>query len=88
MRRDPVLTTIEEATDLPALDRLRPEWEALWRAVPEATPFQSPAWLIPWWRHVGEGALLVLALRAAGRLVRSPSTATSGRRAASGGSSR
>jgi CelD/BcsL family acetyltransferase involved in cellulose biosynthesis len=69
MRPDPVLTTIEEATDLPALERLRPEWEALWRAVPDATPFQSPAWLIPWWRHVGEGALLVLALRAAGRLV-------------------
>jgi CelD/BcsL family acetyltransferase involved in cellulose biosynthesis len=69
MRPDAVLATIEEVTELSALERLRPEWEALWRAVPDATPFQSPAWLIAWWRHVGEGALLVLALRAAGRLV-------------------
>jgi CelD/BcsL family acetyltransferase involved in cellulose biosynthesis len=69
MRPDAELAVIEEATDLPALERLRPEWEALWHAVPDATPFQSPAWLIPWWRHVGVGALLVLALRAAGRLV-------------------
>ncbi|WP_431270373.1 GNAT family N-acetyltransferase [Dankookia sp. P2] len=37
--------------------------------MPGATPFQSPAWVMPWWRHVGQGALLVLALRAAGRLV-------------------
>jgi CelD/BcsL family acetyltransferase involved in cellulose biosynthesis len=31
--------------------------------VPDATPFQSPDWLIPWWRHIGEGDLLTLAAR-------------------------
>lgn len=69
MRPDLATVVIEEAADLAALELLRPEWEALWQAVPEATPFQSPAWLIPWWRHIGEGALLTLALREAGRLV-------------------
>lgn len=69
MRPDSVMVTLEEIIDLPALERLRPEWQALWHLLPEATPFQLPAWLIPWWRHVGEGALLVLAMREAGRLV-------------------
>ncbi|TCH98114.1 GNAT family N-acetyltransferase [Roseococcus sp. SYP-B2431] len=51
------------------LEALRPEWEALWQEAPKATPFQSPAWLIPWWRHIGEGELLTLALREEGLLV-------------------
>jgi CelD/BcsL family acetyltransferase involved in cellulose biosynthesis len=29
-------------------------WER-WRADACATPFQSPAWIEPWWRHLGEG---------------------------------
>jgi len=53
----------EAITDAAALERLRPAWQALWRQAPEATPFQSPEWLIPWWRHVGEGELLTLAIR-------------------------
>ncbi len=62
---------VEEIGTAEGLERLRPEWAALWRqARPAPTPFQSPAWLIPWWRHVGEGALLTLAARdATGRLV-------------------
>ena len=43
-------------------DALAPAWERLWRADPRATPFQHPAWLRPWWRHVGEGTLLTLAV--------------------------
>ncbi len=47
------------ALDLIADERsmaaLRPEWEALWRRTPSATPFQSPAWLLPWWRQFGTG---------------------------------
>ncbi len=54
--------TVEEATTTADLDRLRPEWEALWAADPSATPFQHPAWLIPWWRHVAEGDLWTLAV--------------------------
>ncbi len=53
------------ATDA-ALHALRPEWEALWRraaAATGATPFQSPAWLLPWWRALGTGRPRAAALR-------------------------
>ena len=55
----------QEIASLAALERLRPEWEALWAQVPDATPFQHPAWLLPWWRHVGRGALAGVAVRSA-----------------------
>ena len=29
------------------------EWWDLWRRDPRATPFQCPAWLGPWWTHLG-----------------------------------
>jgi CelD/BcsL family acetyltransferase involved in cellulose biosynthesis len=44
------------------LQALRPEWERLWRRA-RATPFQSPAWLLPWWKHIGRGELACLAVR-------------------------
>lgn len=47
---------------------LAPEWEALWRRVPNASPFSAPAWLLPWWRHFGTGAPRVAIQRTAGRL--------------------
>lgn len=47
---------------------LGPEWGALWRACPGATPFQSPAWLLPWWRCFGTGAPRVAVLRESGSL--------------------
>jgi CelD/BcsL family acetyltransferase involved in cellulose biosynthesis len=51
------------ATDA-ALHALRPEWEALWRRAAErATPFQSPAWLLPWWRAFGTGRPRAAVLR-------------------------
>jgi CelD/BcsL family acetyltransferase involved in cellulose biosynthesis len=34
----------------------------LWERCPTATPFQSPAWLIPWWRHFAPGELFTLAV--------------------------
>ncbi len=47
-----------------ALRGLRPEWEALWRrAAAAATPFQSPAWLLPWWGAFGTGRPRAAALR-------------------------
>jgi CelD/BcsL family acetyltransferase involved in cellulose biosynthesis len=55
--------------EIAVLEPLRAEWAALWSRVPDATPFQHPAWLIPWWRHVGEGESCTLALREAGELV-------------------
>jgi CelD/BcsL family acetyltransferase involved in cellulose biosynthesis len=60
---------IEEITTTEGLEQLRPEWSALWASCPTATPFQSPEWLIPWWRYIGEGTLWTLALRRAGGLV-------------------
>jgi CelD/BcsL family acetyltransferase involved in cellulose biosynthesis len=60
---------IEEITTSAALEALAPAWSDLWRRAAAATPFQSPAWLIPWWHHFGHGDLLVLAVRELGRLV-------------------
>jgi CelD/BcsL family acetyltransferase involved in cellulose biosynthesis len=60
---------IEEVTTTEALERLRPEWSALRARCPTSTLFQSPEWLIPWWRHIGQGELWALAFRQAGRLV-------------------
>lgn len=48
---------------------LEPEWWALWRRVPTATPFQSPAWLLPWWEAFAPGELHVAVLRREGQLV-------------------
>lgn len=53
----------------PALEALAAPWAALWRRAPQATPFQHPAWLIPWWRSFGHGDLWVLALYRRVRLV-------------------
>lgn len=52
-----------------ALAALEPEWWALWRRAPGATPFQSPAWLIPWWRHFHPGALTAAAVWKGSRLI-------------------
>lgn len=48
---------------------LEKEWWDLWRRDPQATPFQSPAWLLPWRRNFDEGENVVLVLRRQGRLV-------------------
>ncbi len=50
-----------------ALYALEPEWAALYAAAP-ATPFAHPAWLLPWWRHFGNGQPRVAIARTAGRL--------------------
>ena len=46
------------------------EHEQLWRRDPRATPFQSPAWIEPWWTHLGGGERIDLEARDdAGRLI-------------------
>ena len=60
---------IEEVTTSAGLEALAPAWHGLWRRAPAATPFQSPAWLIPWWREIGGGELRVLIARQDGRMV-------------------
>lgn len=58
-------------TTTAALEALWPEWERLWSLASHATPFQSPCWLVPWWRHVAPGELAAVAVReaATGELV-------------------
>jgi CelD/BcsL family acetyltransferase involved in cellulose biosynthesis len=55
-------------TDPHALDALEAEWLDLCRRTPEATPFQTPMWLVPWWRAFGSNDLAVIASRNDGRL--------------------
>lgn len=59
---------IEEITAQSGLEALAPEWDSLFEACPEATPFQAPQWLIPWCVHLGVGQPFVLALRKNGSL--------------------
>jgi CelD/BcsL family acetyltransferase involved in cellulose biosynthesis len=59
---------VVEITTVDELERLRAEWIHLWSRCSDATPFQSPHWLIPWYRHLNPGALWVVALRDRERL--------------------
>ena len=46
------------------MHRLRDEWWTLYRSCPRATPFQSPAWLLPWLQHLYRGGeIMTLILR-------------------------
>jgi len=51
------------------LKALEPEWWSLWRRIRSATPFQAPAWLLPWWQAFRPGELFVVTVRRNGRLV-------------------
>jgi CelD/BcsL family acetyltransferase involved in cellulose biosynthesis len=55
----------ETLTTFAALAALHPEWQQLWAQDARATPFQSPDWLLPWWKHLGIGSLASIALRRA-----------------------
>src|SRR5438132_2827105 len=52
------MTLITSAGDLAALE---PQWLALCRRTAGTTPFQTPMWLLPWWRHFGSDQLAVIA---------------------------
>ena len=58
----PAQLRVEFISDPRRLERLEPDWRALWSAIPRATPFQSPDWILPWWHHYGEGRLFSFAL--------------------------
>ena len=64
-----IAAEIELIEDTASLEVLAPEWDALWRRVPTRTPFQSPAWLLPWWRQFGTPRPMVAVLRDNDRLV-------------------
>src|SRR3954465_464864 len=58
-----------EIHDAEALAALESEWWELWKRVPAAGPFQSPAWLLPWWHAFAPGALHLIAAWRRRRLV-------------------
>ncbi|HEX8666557.1 MAG TPA: GNAT family N-acetyltransferase [Beijerinckiaceae bacterium] len=61
--------TAEIVRTAAAFEALEPAWWDLWRRAPTATPFGSPAWLIPWWRAFHPGELTTAAAWKDGRLV-------------------
>lgn len=52
----------EILSDTEAFARLEADWWVLWRCCANATPFQSPAWLLAWWRAFAPGALSTVAV--------------------------
>jgi CelD/BcsL family acetyltransferase involved in cellulose biosynthesis len=58
----------EIVRDAGSLGALAPQWWELWQNSPSATPFQSPAWLIAWWRRFGPGDLATIAVWRGSRL--------------------
>jgi CelD/BcsL family acetyltransferase involved in cellulose biosynthesis len=60
--------TTDVITDADAMENLAPQWDALWRRLPGATPFQSPHWLLPWWKRFGSDTPWVIAVRDGGEL--------------------
>lgn len=64
--RSPQLETICDFSDL---QQLASPWHQLFAAVDSASPFQSPDWLVPWWKHFHPGELHSLALRDGDELV-------------------
>ncbi len=65
----PLEVTHAVAVEESALATLRNEWRELWAQCPRATPFQSPDWLLPWWRQFGNDTPWVLTLRWEERLI-------------------
>jgi hypothetical protein len=62
-----VVEVIEDSRGFAALEE---EWDDLHRQCPQATPFQSWAWLYSWWEYYGEGyKLRLITVRYRGLLV-------------------
>jgi CelD/BcsL family acetyltransferase involved in cellulose biosynthesis len=57
---------IHNAEELNTLSR---DWHRLWLTDPIATPFQNPAWLLPWWNYLGQGDLFAISVRCRDQLV-------------------
>jgi CelD/BcsL family acetyltransferase involved in cellulose biosynthesis len=53
---------------LRTLDPVISDWWDLFHHSPDVTPFQSPAWLLPWWHCFGRGDPIAVAVRQHTRL--------------------
>lgn len=60
---------VEELEGAAALQALEEDWRSLYGRCPEASPFQSPDWLLPWLAAFRPGAPYALAFREDGRLL-------------------
>lgn len=60
---------IDRITTEVEIEALTPEWRALWRRIPTATPFQSPEWLLSWWSCYGNTPPSVVAAYEDDRLI-------------------
>lgn len=58
----------EFISDPRRLAEIEHDWRELWLSLSDATPFQSPDWLLPWWQHYGEGRLFSFAFWRRGKL--------------------
>src|SRR5918998_6254649 len=64
---DVIVEVVKDSRGFAALEE---EWEDLHRQCPQATPFQSWAWLYSWWEHYGGGyELRLITVRHEGLLV-------------------
>lgn len=60
---------VELIPSLAALQALRSDWDDLYGRCRAVSPFQSPAWLLPWGRHFAPDRLRAIAIREPGRLI-------------------
>ncbi|MBV8337021.1 MAG: GNAT family N-acetyltransferase [Alphaproteobacteria bacterium] len=63
------MLSIELLTNDAEIERLLPDWSALWLRDTAATPFQWPDWLLTWWRHFGTATPAVVTARCGEKLV-------------------
>jgi CelD/BcsL family acetyltransferase involved in cellulose biosynthesis len=60
--------SVDVLTSIEALSAIAPEWNALWQRSPDATPFQSPHWCLPWWKYFGSDTPFAIGTRSNGVL--------------------
>ncbi|MDB6105056.1 MAG: glycosyl transferase, group 1 [Gammaproteobacteria bacterium] len=60
---------LETIASLSVLESLRAEWTSLWGRARDATPFQSPAWILSWASHFAPDRTGAIAVRDAQGLV-------------------
>lgn len=61
------MPTIKTITNIDAID-LR-QWQSLVARCPDSTVFQTPEWLLSWWRHLGAGEPFIIAAYEGDQLV-------------------
>ena len=61
--------TLTVATHLEDAGKLEAEWNVLWQTCGNTTPFQSPAWLLPYLHVFKPGRFKVLSIRRRERLI-------------------